>query len=58
MDKAIKEIGRWRNEDLKLVGNTIKLTCTAHIEPALLNALTGVLLELEDVIGRQLSTHK
>ena len=55
MDLAVKEIGRWRNEDLQLVGETIKLTCTAHIEPALLNALTGVLLELEEIIGMQLT---
>lgn len=56
MDLAIKEIGRWRTEELNILGSTIKLTCTAHIEPALLVALTGVLLDLEEMIGEQMTS--
>lgn len=51
MDLTVKRIGEWRKA-LGIAGETYRFHCVAHIAPALLSALTKVLLDLEGVIGK------
>jgi hypothetical protein len=51
MKPAIDRIKQWKH-DMGLAFDDVWAHCNAHIEPALAGALTKVLLDIEEVLGK------
>ena len=53
MKPAVDNIAKWRKE-LGVMTAQIWTHCNAHIEPALASSLSKVLVEIEEVLGKDL----